>query len=414
MDFIEKSVSFSEGKRKNKKSSKKGAIFALATIPLVMTIGNSMLIPVLPVMENQIQITSFQTSLIITVYSVVAIFLIPVAGFISDHVGRKKVIVPSLLIAAIGGFISGWAAWKLTNPYILILIGRSLQGVGAAGAAPIVMPLIGDMFKNEEEVSTNLGIIETSNTLGKVVSPILGAFLAGIFWYLPFFVIPVFCTFSLLLMIFLVKRAKVEHEPVPLRIFVKKLREIFKLNGRWLFATFFIGIILMFVLFGVLFYLSDTLEKNFGINDLKKGLILAVPLGALCLSSLITGKVIKDHKLLMKWITFGGLLLLAASIFSLSFSKNLWYMIIMFLLSGVGIGASLPCLDHYVTEGIEQKQRGTITSLFHSMRFIGVASGPPVMALLMKQMDNGMFYVLSGVATLACLLTFFAIRPESE
>ena len=125
-------------------------------------------------------ISPFQSSMIITIYSIVAILLIPLAGFLSDHIGRKKVIIPSLIITAIGGLISAWAGWKMDNPYWIILIGRALQGVGAAGAFPIVMPLVGDMFKTDEEVSSSLGLIETSNTLGKVLSPILGAFFSRI------------------------------------------------------------------------------------------------------------------------------------------------------------------------------------------------------------------------------------------
>lgn len=145
-----------------------------------------MLIPVLPIMEKELDISSFQSSLIITIYSVVAIILIPIAGFLSDRIGRKKVIIPSLIIAGIGGLLAGLASWLFESPYILILVGRLLQGVGAAGAFPIVIPLIGDMCKSEKDVNTGLGLIETSNTLGKVLSPILGAILAAMIWYMPF------------------------------------------------------------------------------------------------------------------------------------------------------------------------------------------------------------------------------------
>lgn len=420
MDFIENSLPV-EGKKSKestgkskKKNLNKLAILALASIPLVMTLGNSMLIPVLPVMETKLNITSFQASMIITVYSIVAIVLIPIAGFLSDHIGRKKVIIPSLIIAGIGGLISGWAAWKIGNPYWIILIGRALQGIGAAGAAPIVMPLVGDMFKSEEEVSTSLGIIETSNTLGKVISPILGAFLATFIWYIPFLAFPVFCLISVLLMAFFVKRGQTEYEPIPFKQFVQQVKEIFSNNGRWLIAIFVIGIILMFVLFAVLFYLSEILERNYNIHDVKKGLYLAIPLSTLCLASLITGKVIKENKVLMKWITFGGLLLMTLAIAALSFSKGLWFMIIMFLLSGIGIGASLPCLDTLITEGIQKKQRGTITSIYHSMRFIGVAAGPPAMAILLKHFEASLFYILASVGVVSVLFTLLAIRPAKK
>ena len=40
---------------------------------------------------------------------------------------------------------------------------------------------------------------------------------------------------------------------------------------------------------------------------------------------------------------------------------------------GIGIGMALPCLDALITQGIEKEQRGTVTSFYSSMRFIGVA-----------------------------------------
>lgn len=50
----------------------------------------------------------------------------------------------------------------------MILAGRVLQGIGSAGAAPIVMPFIGDLFKGDDEkVSAGLGDIETANTSGR-------------------------------------------------------------------------------------------------------------------------------------------------------------------------------------------------------------------------------------------------------
>ncbi len=115
------------------KTKKTWGLLSLASVPLVMTLGNSMLIPVLPTIGKQLQISSFMVSLLITVYSVVAIVFIPIAGYISDHVGRKPVIIPSLIVAGIGGLMAGLAAWKMDNAYWVILIGRLLQGIGAAG-----------------------------------------------------------------------------------------------------------------------------------------------------------------------------------------------------------------------------------------------------------------------------------------
>lgn len=394
-------------------AEKKWSIISVASIPLIMTLGNSMLIPVLPIMEKKLEITKLQSSLVITVYSIVAIFLIPVAGFLSDKYGRKIVIIPSLIIAGIGGLISGWAAWKMNSPYTAILIGRVLQGVGAAGAFPIVLPLIGDMFKRDKDVSATLGVVETSNTFGKVLSPILGSILAGIIWFLPFLSIPLFSLVSVLLIIFLVKKPKGDRHKLSFGRFFKNIKVIFSEHWHWLTAVFIIGAILMFVLFGMLFYLSSILEDEYGYGGIKKGLLLAIPLAALCMSSFISGKWIKDNLYKMKWISFFGILLMGSMITVALLSAKFLFLVIIFTLCGVGIGAALPCLDAMLTQSIEKEMRGTITSVFSSMRFAGVAAGPPVIASMMNH-GKGMIFLLAGLSTLAAILAFTVIKPEKD
>jgi len=66
-----------------------------------MTLGNSMLIPVLPAIRRELGLSPFQTSLIITVFSVMAILFIPPAGWLSDRIGRKRVILPCLILAGV-------------------------------------------------------------------------------------------------------------------------------------------------------------------------------------------------------------------------------------------------------------------------------------------------------------------------
>jgi ACDE family multidrug resistance protein len=61
---------------------------------------------------------------------------------------------------------------------------------------------------------------------------------------------------------------------------------------------------MIFVLFGVLFYLTEILKTQYEITGVRKGLYISIPLGALCLASFITGKIIKENKVLMKWIIF--------------------------------------------------------------------------------------------------------------
>ena len=368
---------------KTKQSVSKWCLVSIASIPLVMTLGNSMLIPVLPVMEKELNISSTQSSLLITCYSISSIFLIPIAGFLSDKYGRKNIILPSLMIVLIGGLICGFASWKMSNPYWILIIGRVLQGIGASGAFPIVLPLVGDLYKNDDEASATLGVVETSNTFGKVISPIVGAALAAVVWYMPFFLIALFSLISFLLVLFFVKQKK-KTKPVRLKKFIENTKRIFRDEGKWLYTLFVVGGYVMLVLFTMQVFLSNNLEEQFHMKGIKKGFILAIPLLLLCISSLMSGKFIKGNKITMKKVIMFGLLLQAAALLLFKEYKSILLLLLVLSVLGVAIGMVLPCLDALITENVEKSQRGLITSFFSSARFIGVAAGPPIATVFVK------------------------------
>lgn len=371
-----------------------------------MTLGNSMFIPMLPILEKELSISKLESSYMITFYSVVAILFIPLAGYLSDWFGRKRVILPALLITAVGGLLSGIAAWKMDNPYMLILIGRILQGIGASGAMPVVLPLVGDIFHRDDEASSTLGIIETANTAGKVLSPILGAALAMIVWYVPFFAIPVFSISSGILIYFFIEKKAEPGKKLVFRQYWQDIRAVFKEHGKWLYAVYTIGAIVMFMLFGFLFYLSSILEDTYDFTGVKKGLLLAIPLFALSAASFLAGKWVQGELKKMKWVTFIGIVIAGCAVSVSTLFEHYIYVIVIFFIAGIGIGIVLPCLDARITENVEKDIRGAVMAFYSSMRFIGVALGPPIIALLMKKSIIWIAILLTALALVAGVLAF--------
>jgi MFS transporter, ACDE family, multidrug resistance protein len=398
-------------------AGKKWDLISIASIPLTMTLANSMLIPVLPLMQKALKITSVQASLIITAYAGVAILFIPLAGYLSDRFSRKAVILPGLILVSIAGVGAGLAALWMEKAYFYILAARMVQGLGSAGCFPVVLPLVGDLFRRDEDVSSGLGLVETANTFGKVLSPIMGSALAIWAWYIPFFAIPLFSMISFLLVLILVKTPSKDKDTdkskkTSLKQFLKAIVALLRMKGKWLYGIFAIGGISMFMIFGSLFYLSETLEIR-GIKPLIKGFVLAIPLACLCLVSYLSGKWIGQNKKVMKWTSCIGLAVSAVILLFLGLLgwDRTWWIVAMLAVMSAGIGAALPSLDALITEGIDKKQRGTVTSLYSSMRFIGVAAGPPVSALLMRGSMSTLFYVVASMGFTAALITAFAIRP---
>ncbi|UED81485.1 MFS transporter [Lysinibacillus sp. CD3-6] len=389
-------------------------IVSLTSIPLIMTLGNSMLIPVLPKLEDKVGITSFQSSMIITSYSVAAIFLIPVAGYLSDRFGRKIVILPSLILALIGGLIAGFASWKMDDPYTMIIVGRIIQGIGAAGAMPIVLPLVGDLYQDDDEkISSTLGIIETSNTFGKVLSPILGSIFAAFLWFLPFFSISALSLISIVLIFFFVKAPKDDDEPLKFKEFLQNTKKVFKEEGKWLYTVFLNGILVMLILFSMLFFLSENLEKVHDIKGIKKGFVLAIPLLLLCIASFISGRKIKGNLGRIKKIIITSLIAMSVGIIFVGFtSKKLILLLVVTSIVGIAIGALLPALDTIITDNIRKELRGTVSSFYSSARFIGVAAGPPIMSLVMKNYLNASYITASVLGFILLFVVLKYIKVE--
>ncbi len=384
---------------------------ALATIPLVLVLGNSMLIPVLPRMQKELDITQFQSSLTISLFSISAGLFIPILGYLSDRFTRKAIIIPSLIVYGGAGVLAGFGA--IWESYAVVIAARAIQGLGAAGTAPIAMALVGDMYQGGEESKT-LGLIEASNGFGKVVSPIIGSVLALIVWYAAFFAFPVFCALSLIAVIWLIKEPERRTKPKKLKEYLQTIGDVLKKRGRWLITAFVAGSMGLFILFGALFYLSQILEKDpYHIDGVVKGLILAIPLMGLVITSYTTGSIIKKNGLLIRWLMNIGLAVMTVSLASAIFLYDNIYLLITFLtLSAIGTGLLLPCLNTMITGSVARSERGMITSLYSSLRFFGVAFGPPLFSWMMDRSDELVFIVTSALSLITLAVVFFLIKPD--
>ncbi len=386
---------------------------ALATVPLVLVLGNSMLVPILPDMQREMGISQFQSSLVITLFSIAAAIVIPFAGYLSDRFSRKSVIIPALVIYGGAGILAGFGA--VWDSYWLLIAARAIQGIGAAGTAPIAMALVGDLYKDETE-SQALGLIEASNGSGKVVSPILGSLLALLVWYAAFFAFPAFCVLSLLAMLFLIKEPKRKNEKKPVKEYIQSVRKVFAKHGKWMISSFFSGSLALFILFGVLFFLSNILEKPpYSIDGVWKGLVLAIPLFGMVATSYITGSVIRKNGVIIRWLMNIGLALMVVSLaLAIWLNKNIYVFIGLLTLSSIGTGLLLPCLNTMITGAVNKSERGMITSLYSSLRFFGVAVGPPLFGWMMGISHQIVFIAVSSLSLIALGLVFFLVKPDKR
>ncbi|MBX6394813.1 MAG: MFS transporter [Alicyclobacillaceae bacterium] len=373
-----------------------------------MVLGNSMLIPVLPNMQTSLGITQFQASLVITLFSVPAGLMIPLAGYLSDRLRRKWIIIPSLGLYALGGLVAAVSAWIGYRVYFWILVGRVLQGIGAAGTAPIAMALVSDLFQGSAR-SRALGFNEAANGLGKVISPLLGAWVGSWLWYGAFLLFPVLTVPVILGLWFCVREPSAARDTSPADYW-KSFVAIWKRDGKGLLAGYLAGATALFLLFGVLFYISEIMESQYHLGVFARGIILAIPLSGMCASSYLTGRWIKKNRTLMKGAVVTGLFAVAATLLALAFLRSFGWQIADLVLSGIGTGTVLPSLNTLITGAASRQERGIITSFYGSVRFLGVAAGPPLFSQWMTLSPLSMFALCAGLAGAAGLLCLLVIR----
>lgn len=392
--------------------NKKNMVFILSTVPFLMVLGNSMLIPEFPAIKSALDITQFQVGLLITFFSAPAAIAIPFLGYLSDRIGRKVIIIPALILYGLGGVVSGLSAVFMKDPYLIILIGRVVQGIGAAGTGPIAMALTGDLFKTGER-SESMGILEAANGMGKVFSPIIGSAVALITWYALFFSYALLALPITLLVWFFVQEPQGIVEKRPFRQYIAKLKSIFAQKGVSLLFNFLGGMVVLFILFGVLSFTSDILEKNFNLHGIIKGMVLSIPLLTMSLIAYFTGLYLKKKGKYFKVPYLAGLVLIGITMGILPFCCRsvIVYPAVLGLL-GTGSGLVLPAVNTMVTSATQSEQRGGVTSLYNGLRFIGVALGPPAFSLFFA---GGLFtmFVVGGVLALVSGILGFLFINEA-
>ena len=114
-------------------------------------------------------------------------------GPISDHFGRKPILIFSLITYISGAFLTVFA-----TSINLFILSRGLQAMGACGTYLCCFASIRDIFDDENESAEMFSYLNIANSISAIIAPTIGAIIGSYYsWKVIFMILTTFSSLSL-------------------------------------------------------------------------------------------------------------------------------------------------------------------------------------------------------------------------
>lgn len=132
--------------------------------------------PALPAIQAQFGLDNRSLSWLFNVYVLAQLIGTPLFAKASDRYGRR-----SIYMGCVTAFGLGSLMLVVATNYETLLVGRTVQGLGASGIFPVAAAVIGDSFPKEKQGGA-LGLIGAVFGLAFLIGPVLGGILLRYSW----------------------------------------------------------------------------------------------------------------------------------------------------------------------------------------------------------------------------------------
>ncbi|HXR39439.1 MAG TPA: DHA2 family efflux MFS transporter permease subunit [Terracidiphilus sp.] len=139
----------------------------LATFMVVL--DSSVANVALPHIAGNLSASTDESTWVLTSYLVSNAIMLPASGWIARRIGRKRLMMFSILLFTIASLLCGLS---LTMP--MLIVARVLQGVGGGGMQPLAQSILLESFPPEKH-----GTAMAVYGMGIVVAPVIGPTLGG-------------------------------------------------------------------------------------------------------------------------------------------------------------------------------------------------------------------------------------------
>jgi MFS transporter, DHA2 family, multidrug resistance protein len=161
------------------------ALGAMAISVLVVGLDLTVLNLALPTLATDLHASTSDLQWFIDAYSLVLAAALLPAGLLGDRLGRKKILVPALVLFGLASLACAYSRSSAE-----LVAARAVLGLGAAVILPLSLAVIPVLFAAEERQKA-IAVVMSAVFIGYPLGPILGGWLLDTFWWGSVFLINV-------------------------------------------------------------------------------------------------------------------------------------------------------------------------------------------------------------------------------
>ncbi len=137
---------------------------------LLDLLGFGMVLPLLPFYAQRYGASPFGVAMLFASFSLAQFVFAPLWGRLSDRVGRRPVLLGSIV-----GAVAAYALFALAPSFTVLLVARTASGIAAANYS-IAQAYVADVTQPAERAK-GMGLLGAAFGLGFVLGPVLGGLL---------------------------------------------------------------------------------------------------------------------------------------------------------------------------------------------------------------------------------------------
>ena len=360
-----------DGKQNNPKNLLQDKnLLIIFAVCLIAVLGVSSVTPAFPSLAKALNVDPKNIGLLVTAFTLPTLLLGPIIGVLADRVGRKKILVPSLLLFGIAG-----TACAFVRDFNLLLLFRLLQGIGAASLLSLSITLIGDLYAGEKR-TTAMGYNASVSSIGTASYPTIGGALATLGWYYPF-MLPVVAIPIGLVVLFALKNPEPKGER-NLREYLINARGILK--NRQLAGLFIASAANFILLYGAyVTYLPQLINDTFKAPPSTIGVILSSISVAIAFTSSQLGRLARRFP--ETTLIRASFVFYAIALFIVPFVTNMWLLLIPTTIFGIGLGIGFPSIQTLLAALAPREYLATVIAVNGTFFGLGQTLGPLLMGI---------------------------------